>query len=813
MKLLAIVGCVVVIIAFPIVNLKAQAEEEYSKQNVEILKFNREDWVPTLLSASTSPIYNLSQFNGYVFNWIPRGQVSNRSSYIDGINWNSHLGGWDAAFSYSGLYKIFHQENVATDYEYTSEGFSNGGTVIYRSASTIGMKQSLLIGTRLSNSTFIHEGSILYNSGPLSKKWSYNLFGNFQRTPLGALANGFKKVNGIALSIDKILNHAQTIGLTFWWSNAAQGKIAPSVNETFLLSKQRNYNPTWGWYNGNMFYPNNKAGNVPVISFNYRKKLKQTATLQIHLGVAIGEQNKSQLDWTKTIDPRPDYYKYLPSYSKDLRTQTQLTDWYESNPQTLQINFDHLSSINQANSNKRSFYIINTQVNNISLLKYAITYQVELNENWNAQMGWHISRDVIRYYNKLNDLLGGAYFLNYNGWVDDNGVVDNFQNEIRVPDKKIGVGERWGSDFTLKNIHSNLWVQIKKMAPKSELSMSASLDDSRFTREGYNQNGLFPASSLGKSNWLSFPSYGVKMQYLYKYSGRIYARAIFYNQLLSPLAGSIYLDPSVHSFHSSFLLPTLQQGFDGSLFYRGVYTKLKLSAYWQRIQNESEKKLFYHDAYFSFVYGMLGQMESIFKGLEASLETEIASVIQLSAISTIGDYSIINNPLYEIRLTNDLYKVESGILLLKNLPASTSPQLVQALSLFYQPDYSLRLGLTAVYSMRRSVDYNYFRRTNSLMNKLQNNVVWNNIHSEQYLPDQCMINVVLSKNFTLKMKNNQAQIRGSLSIKNLFNTLIPILAYEQSRFDYTGFRLDKFPLKYLYDQGVTYTAGIQFQIQ
>ena len=813
MKSLAISACLILITIFPIFNLHAQSEEESSKQSIETLNFNRDEWVPSLLSAGTSAIYNLSQYNGYVFNWIPRGQLSNRMSYIDGINWSSRLAGWDANFSYAGLYKIFHQEYVATDYEYSSEGFVHEASVTYKSASTIGLKQSLVIGSRLSNSTFINEGTIQYSTGPLLKNWSCNVYGNFQRTPLGSLSNGFKKINGIAFSIDKILNHAQTIGLVFWWANSAQGKIAPAVDEVFLLSKQRNYNPSWGWYKGHAFYPNNKESHVPVFSLNYTKRLTRGGLFQIHFGLARGTQNKSQLDWTKTIDPRPDYYKYLPSYSKDLQIKSQLSDWYESNPQALQIDFDHLSSINQASTSNRSFYIINTQVSNVTLVKNALTYQVDLNENWNAQVGIHFSRDKIRYYNKLNDLLGGSYFLNYNGWVDDNGAVNNFQNDISMPDRKIIVGEKWGSDYILENIHSNFWAQVKKMAQKSEWSMSFSLTDSRFNRVGYNQNGLFPLNSLGKSAWLSFPAHGVKIQYLYKYSGRLYARAILYNQFLTPNAASVYLDPAVHSFTSSFLLPTLQQGFDASIFYRGVYTKLKLSAYWQRVQNESEKRLFYHDAYFAFVYGMLGQMESVFKGIEASIETEIASVIQLSATSTLGRYRISNNPLYEIRLANDLYKVETGLLILKNLPASTSPQIVQAISLFYQPDYSIRLGITVVYTAQRSIDYNYFRRTNSLMNKVSNNMAWNAIQSSKFLKDQYVFNVVLSKNVTMKMKNRVVQIRGSFSLKNLFNTLIPILAFEQSRFDYISYRIDKFPLKYLYDQGVTYTAGVQFQIQ
>ncbi|MGI9138475.1 MAG: hypothetical protein ACR2IM_05495, partial [Sediminibacterium sp.] len=90
--------------------VKAQVEEEYEKQNKELvdlssLKDFREDWIPTLLSSASLPIYNLSQFNGYVFSWLPRGYMANRSNYMDGINWQSKIGDWNAYNTYAGLYR------------------------------------------------------------------------------------------------------------------------------------------------------------------------------------------------------------------------------------------------------------------------------------------------------------------------------------------------------------------------------------------------------------------------------------------------------------------------------------------------------------------------------------------------------------------------------------------------------------------------------------------------------------------------------------------------------------------------------------
>ena len=807
------------IFQFSLQDVIAQVEEEDAKQNrewsaISSLKEDRADWVPTLLTAASLPIYTLSQFNGYVFSWIPRGQASNSSSYIDGINWQSKIGAWDALNTYSGLYKAFHAIDIASNFEYSKLGFGDHGSVHYLTANTQYLKKSLTVASRFSNSTFIYEGTMQLNSGPIKRqRWSYQLNIAFQYAPAGTIPNGFKNLTGVAYTADKHFKSNQSMGLTIWWDQVAQGKISPAVKEVFDLSAQRNYNPNWGWYNGKPFYASQKTGDVPVAYFRYEKKWGDRMAFQLQIGLAFGTQKKSQMDWAKTLDPRPDYYKYLPSYAKDSMLQIQLKNWFTSNPQALQINFDQLQNINQSSATHQSFYIINAQIAKVNLQRLSLRWQYQFPMDWSGQMGLHVAKDVIRNYNRIEDLLGGAYFLNYNSWVDDNGSANNFQNEIRQPNQKIKAGQVWGSDFSMQNTHLQSWTQISKQTAHYEFSLALQLENNRFNRIGYNQNGLFPNISLGNSSVLSFPAEGIKAHFLYKFSGRIYARSILFYQSIAPNASSIYLDPSLHPFTASFILPEIHKGVDFTLFYRGVYSKINASIFWQTNQNLTEKRLFYHDQYQAFVYGMLGQMQTIHKGFELGMETQFSGPLQLSAVSSFGHYAIVNNPLFEIRLVNDLYKVASGSLQLKGLPAYAHPQAVQAFSIQYQPSYSTRVAIAGVYSMKRSIEYNFFRRSYLLKTKINDASKWELIQAENYLPDQWVFNAYMSKQFLIGGKNKKQQIRFSASIRNILNTLIPIFSFEQARFDYTGLRLDKFPLKYMYDQGTTYALGVQMQIQ
>ena len=791
----------------------AQNEEEITKQWVYDENERTYNWVPTLLKSNKNILSSISQFNGYVFNWIPRGQSYNNSTIIDGINWATNLNGWNASFSYTGMYKIFHQKQSDENLAYSSEGYSKTYRTSYLTTNSNLFKKGWQLHTGFANASYMNEGHIQYSAAGNRNEWSLHSFLVFQNTPNGFSPSGFKKIKGASFSFDKFFKNKQSVGVTLWWNQTSQGKQAPSVLEAYTLSHQRNYNPSWGWLEGQAYYPNSKYTNVPVLSIRYEKNWSEKATVQINLGLAVGEQGTSQLDWTSTADPRPDYYRYLPSYSKDSSMRIQLNKWFEANPQALQINFDRIQKINKASISKRSFYIINKNVSNIISTHASAIYKFQLNNYWSTNAGVEIAKDKIHYFNEIDNLLGGQFFYNYNGWVIDDGLVNSFQNNIQSPDQKIKEGERWGPNYELQSLQATSWLQVKNTSPRWEFSTGLNYATDLFQRNGFNQNGLFINNSLGSSSIFYFPSVGYKGEVLYKISGRIYARSIFFNQQYAPNASNVFLDPSLHSFQTPFLLPLLKNGIDLSLYFRGVDTKIMLSAYYQRVKNESEKRFFYHDKYNSFVYGVVGQKESVYQGLESSVETLLFNLLQLEISINIGKYFISNNPLYEILLANDIYKVESGLLRLKNLPATTSPEITEAVTIQMQPTYTTRVSITGIYAAKRAISYDYYRRSASVLDPISDQKQYASLHEVPYLPNQFVLNASFSKSFNLKYGNRKIPIYCNFSFKNLLGTLIPVLVFEQSRFDYINLNPNKYPYKYLYDQGVTYAVGIQLQIQ
>jgi hypothetical protein len=188
------------------------------------------------------------------------------------------------------------------------------------------------------------------------------------------------------------------------------------------------------------------------------------------------------------------------------------------------------------------------------------------------------------------------------------------------------------------------------------------------------------------------------------------------------------------------------------------------------------------------------------------------SFFQLNATSTLGSYRITNNPLYEILLATDLFKVESGLLHLRGLSASNSPEWVNAFSVSCQPFNNFQFSFTSIYAMNRSEEFDFFRRSFVVEKNMKKNGFENGIPIPSLLPNTFLMNLFASSVYVYKVKEKQVLARVTFSARNLLNTLIPVIAYEQSRFDYKNYQNEKFPSKYLFDPGLVFSIGLKVQV-
>lgn len=766
-------------------------------------------WMPNLLQSSFSGLHEMAQYHGFSVNWIPRGLPQIKGNTINGIDWQSNLSGWDPGFSVSGLYGAIKTDGAVNAYGISGLGLGGQAGNHYGSTNASLFAKSKSFSSRVSNGTTMQEHRVQWHSGRLKNATWINIEAVYQATPSGFLANGLKDRKGILLSLEKAISEKQQIGFSFWWSPAIQGKRAPTVLEMYSITNDPLYNPSWGWRNGQAFYANTKKNNAPVISMRYDIHTSKGHSIQINLGGVFGTQSSTQLDWSKAADPRPDYYKYLPSFAKDDALKNKLLNWYLSHPQLLQIQFDQLIETNQSNSNAGSKYIINERMQQLQLLRASVRLNYTINSNSFWYTGLAVSADKIGYTNQVADLLGGQFYYNYNSWVNDDGIATAFQNDILAPNRKIKKGESWGAQYFLYSKTMQAWTALIGATRFLEWGAGLQMNVDQMQRKGFNQNGLFPRLSKGLSEAAFFPSFQYQFHVRYKFNGRLYLTTRFFREWASPDATELYTDPTNHAEKNSFLLPLTKSGNEMKLQFMGSNLKASILYFMQTNRNERQYKLFYHDFYNAFVRASLGQMQTLHQGFESYIETNWSSPIQINIANSYGWYSITNQPLYEIRLSDNLYKVQSGQLLLKRFPATAYPQAVQAITLNYQPAYSLRFSYTLVYASKRAISHDLFRRSTWTKENSVNPSDWEALNKPVFAPNQWVSNVFISKSIQLQATNKKSALRCTISIRNLFNTSIPSLIFEQSRYDYKNFVAEKFPAKYIYDLGRTYTIGVQ----
>ena len=797
-------------------SLEAQLVNENSTQEGDTFTQWNADWIPGLLNASANPLHNLIFYNGRIFSWAGRGE--NQSiKIIDGINWHSNIGQWSGDHLFTGMNYIFKKNELLLNSAFSNSGYFKAPVINILSTENKIQKKSLTFHGNFfntSNTNNLKSLAIHFNSGLLFKNVYSNFSFKVEEAPIGVLPNGFKKQLIVFFSVDKILDSNTNIGISVIWNLTDQGRAATTSSEMYALSRQSAYNPNWGWYHKIAYFPSTRQNNVPVVSFRYHQKWNERTFLEINNGIILGNEARSNLEWTNTADPRPDYYKYLPSYISDTTLSGQLRDWYLQHPQNLQINFDQLEHINKAAAAKRSFYIVN-QENSALLMMHGSMQLTHTNkQNVSIQMGVQYALEQIHFYNTIKDLLGGNFFYNYNSWMNDDSLAVSFQNDINQPNKKIAQGEKWGADYTMRSFHAKPWIQFQKQGPIFETGIALGYNFEGIERLGHNQNGLY-ANSKGSNGFQSFTTADIKTQLLYKYNGRVYFRSIAYAQWLAPNYQSIFLDPAINAYPSPYTLQEQKYGADLTFFYRAPDFKSSLSLYQKLTFNETENKMFYHDAYALFVYGLIGNINSIQNGVELELEKNLIESLKLTYAATISNSYFADNPNYQLLDVNNLQIKEAGLLQIKNLSKLNGPKFVNAVSLIYQPIYSASLGLTAVYAQERSVSLNLFRRSEWLKNKIDP-ITWNQIQKITILQDHLVVNAFVTKFFQFKSSNNINKVYRwnlSASARNILNTNIPIIAYEQTRFDYLRFNKDKFAIKYLMDAGASYSLRIQLQIQ
>lgn len=799
------------------------------------LKNEGQTTVASLLTAGRDPFYSVASFNFSAARFRIRGYDADAFAvFINGAPMNSLDNGAAAYSSWSGLTGVMRNRSLVLGLRanaYTP-GMPGSTTVLDVRASQQQPQTSVTLG--MANRNYTYSAAAAYASGLNNKGWAYTVAGSLRWANQGYIPGTFYHGASYLIGVDKKLEERHLFSLLLFGAPTENARAGATVAEMQQLAGSVYYNPYWGYQNGKVRSAAVAHTHRPTLILTHSYTLPEHTTLTTAISVSSGRSSSTGLDWYNAPDPRPDYYRYLPSYITDADQQQQVKTQMENQVNLRQINWQRMYDINRTatsaiyNANGitgntvtgyRSHYILAEQVNQTRRLSLSSTLHTQVNERVEINAGISLQQQHSRYYEILNDLLGGDFYVDLNQYAERDfpGNTDAMQNDLRRPNRIVHNGDRFGYDYAMNISKAGGWAQATARYARVDVFVATGFSATAFSRTGYVTNGLFPYHSLGKSPVYSFSNYTITAGATYKINGRQYLYVNGSTFTRAPYYNNVFISPTTRNTTQAQV--SAEQWLSGEAGYivNAPKIKLRIGGYYTRSQNGLDVLSFYHDDYRNFVNYALSGIRKLYYGGELGIDARVLPNVNMNLAVAAGKYLYAGRQHATVTLDNSTAVLASETVYLQNYRIGGSPQQAVSVGFTYRsPDYWF-IGLTANYMADQWLTVNPIRRTFSATEGLvYKNTQWHQVVDQQQLPAQYLLNGTAGYSWRLPRQwgfKKPVYLVFSAGASNLLNNRQMISGgYEQLRFDYTGKDIFKFPPKYIYAYGASYVinASLRF---
>ncbi len=375
-------------------------------------------YVPGLLHSSRDIYSSNTSYAFSIAYFKSRGVDSKYQSIaINGLEMENAVTGRASYSQWGGLNRVFRwPENVGNLDPVTFLFGDVGGSTNYSTRAS-SYRHQFHANYSLCNRNYNNRIMLTYASGLLKNGWSVaasasTRFGSQLSYVDGSSYTGF----AYFLAAEKRFNNEHALNLTVWGSPTSRSLQANSTQEVYDLTGDHYYNSNWGWYDGKKRNARIRDTYEPVFMLSHFYT-PENGKLQITSNIAstFGRQSTTSLNWNNVPDPRPDYYRYLPSYfNDDPELQAWYTEQWTHNKGMRQLDWDHMYEVNQlaAAIDEQAQYIVENRVIDHVMVAASSNLVANLSDNIKLSAGVDIRGYRQRNYKTINDLLGGAYWLN-----------------------------------------------------------------------------------------------------------------------------------------------------------------------------------------------------------------------------------------------------------------------------------------------------------------------------------------------------------------------------------------------------------------
>jgi len=699
-----------------------------------------------LLQASDDVFLNAAAYDFSTTFFNPRGfDNAYGKVLINGLEMNKQYDGRPQWSDWGGLNDVQRNQEFSMGLQANDYAFGDvaGATNIIMRAS------QYRNGGRVSfaSSNRSYRGRVMgsYNSGQGKNGWAYSVLlsrrfgdGGFQE---GTIYNA----NSFFASVEKNFGQNSSLNITAFYTPNLRGKSAPVTAEVENL-KGIDYNPNWGYQNGDLRNSKMKTVEEPVIMLNHFWNISDKTSLNTNVGYQFGKIGNTRIDYggTRLIElngqqayiggarnPYPNYYQRLPSYF--LRFETPTAYDYELAYLAEQKFIDDgqldWNSLYEANriakfSGGNSIYAIqedrqdDTQLSANTILNSRLSDNITINGNLGYR---HLKSEN---FAEMKDLLGGTGYLDIDYFAEgvNNTIIgDVAQSDLQNRNRIVTEGDRYKYNYELNATVISGFAQGQFKYNRMDFYVAATASQTSYQRNGLFENGNFPGSlSFGESEKLSFTNFGGKGGILYKITGR---HLIDFNvgyftkapTLRNAFSNSRQSNAAVIGLESEKI-----QNVDLSYIFRSPIVKARLTGYYNTIKNQTDINFFftesaqgYEDGY-AFVQEVITGIDTRKMGGELGIEAQITPTFKLKAAAAFGENVYTNNP--NQYLTSDDFDILTfgdKTTKLKNYHVANGPERAYQLGFEYRDPKFWWVGVTGNYFSNAYIDVSTLRRSDA----------------------------------------------------------------------------------------------------
>ena len=812
--------------------------------------------LPSSLSSSKDVYNNIASYKFSEMRFNVRGYDSQYSDiYLNGIRFNDALTGYGPWSLWSGLNDATrNQENTAG---LRSSGFGvdgiGGTTNINARASQMrkGFRASVVNG----NSMYRFRAMVSYASGQLDNGWSYGFSFSTRQGGNSYVDGVYYNAYGYFGSVEKVFGgDRHRLALSILGAPTERGAQQASTQEVYNLLGNNYYNPNVGYQNGKLRNTRVRDYHEPIVTLNYNFDISPRTKLLSAAAIRFGKNGYSSLSWMYGDDPRPDYYRYLPSYyinriygvadgepdetGSDTyydKAKEALDQWL-NDPNKGMIDFDGMYRQNylRRQEGKAANYFIEER--HTDQIDFNFTTQIAhtFRDQSTLRTGVAVRANRTEYYDQVKDLLGGGYLLDIDKFAERDLSSNelNYQNDLDAyfangrQTPRVGEGDKFNYDYYAYLRQGQLWATYNKAVGGFAMNLGGEVGYTNMWRQGLRMKGLFPYSSYGDSKHLDYFTFKVKGEFSYRLSG-----AHSFDGNIAYMHNAPYFNNAFVSARTrNDVTPNLttEKVFGAELSYNLnlSWIKARVSGYYTTIQDQSKVISFYDDNYSSFTNFAMSGIDKRYYGLEIGFTAPLIADISLNGALSWGDYRYTSNPDFVQTVDNSTEVLNVDQVLWKNFRVESSPQLALNIGLSYRGPHNWFASVDFNYYDYNFLSMNPARRTQSTYDALlavdlpsqMKADALNAIRSQERFDGACTLNASIGKTWYIR---RSYQLGFSLEVKNLLNDQsIRTGGYEQMRLSRRTFvdgsgvpqsYYSPFDSKYFYLLGTTYYMNLYFR--